>query len=76
MFKLTTTIPIQEKTGELNDPVVIKTICNTEDKTEYTCECGRHLLNEHWVECDNGEECKGSVWYHYSCAGFSEKDRV
>ena len=22
------------------------------------------------------KNCKGSVWYHYSCVGFSEKDKV
>jgi hypothetical protein len=71
MFKLPTATPIQEKGAEINDPAIVKTIGNVEDKTEYNCECGRHLSNEPWVECDNGDECKGSVWYHYSCAGFS-----
>lgn len=40
-----------------------------------SCFCGKEI-NEHWVRCDNEENCKGSSWYHYSCVGFTERDNV
>lgn len=34
------------------------------------------MIGENWVECDNGQECKGSIWYHYSCVGLSQNENL
>lgn len=69
---MTTTIPLSKEQGDVERDVVIQTISDEKNG----CYCGRDLPNEDWVSCDMDKNCKGSVWYHYSCVGFTEKDKV